>query len=380
MKIGFNGQRLAGQRLGVGRYIEYLLRYWSGMLEGDESVTLFLRQALDGEALASLALSEAIRPVVLPSRLSGIPWENLHLRPRAADLDVLFCPAYTAPLACPGRMVVATHSVNEAQGSAHTWWYRQTYGRLYRGAAQRADAVIVPCETTAGHVADMYGVAANRIAVIAQGADPCFQPMDDEAALRAVRQRYFGADRPYLLFVGKCSARRNTPMLLEAFAALKKSRDIPHGLLLFGPNVAGFPLAEMCAELGIADDVVQTDGRVASHAELVPIYNAAEVFVHPSEYEGWSMTTTEALACGTAVVASNRGGLGEVAAGHALMVDEPSAAAFAEAIGTVLEDEALRRDLQRRARERGQALTWHDTCQQTLDVLRCVAAHRIAAH
>jgi glycosyltransferase involved in cell wall biosynthesis len=162
-------------------------------------------------------------------------------------------------------------------------------------------------------------------------------------------------------------------MLLRAFARLKQEERIPHGLLLFGPNPNNLPLAALCAELGITDDVVQTDGKVDDHAELVPIYNAAEVFVHPSEYEGWSMTTVEAMACGTAVIAANRGGLGEAANGHALMLDAPSVDSLADALRRVLGDDALRQDLKRRAFARGSALRWQETTQQTLDVLREVA-------
>ncbi len=374
MRIAFNGHRLAGQRFGVGRYLEYLLRNWTQMLRAHEHVSLFIRQPLAGEALDDLRLSNSIRPIVLGPDMSGIPWENLVLRRAAARHDVLWCPAYTAPVYYSGRYVVATHSVNEIQDSAHSWRYRQTYGRLYRHSARRADAVIVPAETTAHDLVRLYGVPANRIVVVHQGADDAFRPMSDPAVLRGVRERFFGDDRPYLLFVGKCSTRRNIPMLLEAFAILRREMKIPHGLLLFGPNVAGFALSDLCERLGIADSVVQTDGRIAHHEELVPIYCAADVFVHPSEYEGWSMTTTEALACGTAVVASNRGGLGELAAGHALMVDDPSPRAFADAIGQILRSTTLRRELQEKARARGAALNWRDTSRQTLDVLRNVAA------
>ena len=374
MRIAFNGHRFVGQRLGVGRYIEYLLRHWSVMLRAEERVSLFLRQPFTGDALAALRLSEAIRPEVLRPDMPGIPWENLCLRWPAMRHDVLFCPAYTAPVFYTGRFVVATHSVNEIQDSAHSWRYRQTYGRLYRHAARHADAVIVPAKTTADDLIRLYGVATERIVVVPQGADDSFRPVNDQARLRAVRERYFGEDRPYILFVGKCSERRNIPMLLRAFSQLRRERKIPHGLLLFGPNVAGFPLAEICERLGIADSVVQTDGHIAHHQELVPVYAAADVFVHPSEYEGWSMTTTEALACGTAVVASNRGGLGELAAGHALLVDEPSAGAFADAIHQVLSNDSLRLDLKRRARARGAALSWENASRQTLDVLRDVAA------
>lgn len=369
MRIAFNGQRLASQRFGVGRYIEYLLRHWATMLGPEEEVSVFVRRPLEPD-LAELG--PRIRPVLLESNLSGLPWENLRLRQAASRHDVLFCPAYTAPIGYRGPLVVATHSANEIQAGAHSWLYSQTYARLHAHCARQADAVIVPAQSTLRAVSQAYDVPPAKIAVVHQGADDAFQPIDDEARLRAVRETYFGRHRPYILFVGKCSVRRNIPMLVEAFARLRRERNIPHGLLLFGPNHEDLPLAELCREQGVADDVVQTDGVVASHTELVPIYAAASVFVHPSENEGWSMTTVEALACGTAVVASNRGGLSEVASGHALMVD-PGVDALTEAIGRVLSDDSLRADLQRRGRERGRALRWQECAQQTLDVVRSVA-------
>jgi glycosyltransferase involved in cell wall biosynthesis len=159
-------------------------------------------------------------------------------------------------------------------------------------------------------------------------------------------------------------------MLVRAFAELRRTRMIPHGLLIFGPQADGPPLADLCRELGISDHVVQTDGKVDHHTELVPIYAGADVFVHPSEQEGWSITTVEAMACGTAVVAADRGGLGEVARGHALMIPDPSVDALVQAIGAVLEDDALKADLQRRARERGKELSWSAITRRTLDVVR----------
>lgn len=370
MRIAFNGQRLAGQRFGVGRYIEYMLRHWDRMLAADEELSLFVRRPLD----ADLALGARIRPVLLESNMSGIPWENLRLRWPASRLDVLFCPAYTAPVGYRGKLVVATHSVNEAQATAHSAMYRQTYSRIYRHCARIADAVIVPAESTRAEVIEHYGVDADRIVIVPQGADDAFQPIEDEAILRATRERFFGSNRPYVLFVGKGSTRRNVPMLVRAFAELRKSRNIPHGLVLFGPNTSDFPLAQLCQDLGIVDDVVQTDGKVDRHADLIPIYGAADVFVHPSEFEGWSMTTVEALACGTAVVAADRGGLGEVARGHALMIADPSVDALVDAIGRVLADDALRADLRVRARARGRALRWEVGTRDTLDVVRRVAA------
>jgi glycosyltransferase involved in cell wall biosynthesis len=369
MRIAFNGQRFAGQPFGVGRYLEYLLRYWNEQLADGEELSLFLRRPL-AERLAGAW--PRIRTVVLESRMPGLPWETLRLGPAAADHDVLFCPAYSAPLGYRGRLVVATHSVNETELNAHSWLYRQTYSRLYRHCARQADAVIVPGELTRRAVEEHYGVPAERLHIINQGADEAFHPMDDQPdLLAATRKRFFGSDRPYLLFVGKGSPRRNIPMLVEAFAKLRKEGRWPHGLLLFGPYMGDVPLEKLCSELGVEGDVVQTPGEVELHSDLAPIYAAADIFIHPSENEGWSMTTVEAMAAGTAVIASDRGGLGEVARGHAYMV-EPGVDSLLNAIRTVLEDDELRAELRRKARERGAALRWDKIAQQTLDVVRDV--------
>ena len=372
MRIAFNGQRLAGQPFGVGRYLEYLLRYWNKQLKDGEEMTVFVRRPPP----AWLAeLGPRIRTELLESKLSGIPWENLRLGPAARDYDVLFCPAYSAPIFIRGPLVVANHSVNETEPLAHSWLYRQTYARLFQYNARQADAVIVPGERTRKAVVEHYGVPNERLHIVPQGAVDAFRRMDEKKGLlTATRKRFFGTDRPYLLFVGKGSPRRNIPMLIEAFARIRKE-GWPHGLLLFGPYMGDVPLERLIADLGLEKDVVQTEGVVEHHTDLAPIYAAADIFIHPSENEGWSMTTVEALASGTAVIATDRGGLGEIARGHAYMV-EPNVDALVEAIRTILSDDKLRTDLRKKARKRGEALRWDKIALQTLDVIRDVGKGR----
>jgi len=368
MRIAFNGQRLAGQPFGVGRYLEYLLRYWDRQLQDGEEMTVFLRQPPPAWLKE---LGPRIRAVLLESNMSGIPWETLRLGSAAKDYDVLFCPAYSAPIFFRGPLVVANHSVNETEPLAHSWLYRQTYARLFRYNARQADAVIVPGERTRKAVAEHYGVPNERLHIVPQGADDAFRPMDEEKELlSATRKRFFGTDRPYLLFVGKGSPRRNIPMLIEAFARIRRE-GWPHGLLLFGPYMGDVPLERLIGALGLEKDVIQTEGVVEHHTDLAPIYAAADIFIHPSENEGWSMTTVEALASGTPVIATDRGGLGEIARGHAYMI-EPNVDALVDAIRTILSDDRLRADLRKKARKRGEALRWDKIALQTLDVIRDV--------
>ena len=111
MHIGVSAWRLHGQRLGIGRYIEYILKHWSTMLASDERVTLFTREPLDLEALG---LTRAFTTRILRPPMTNALWENLLLPRAARDADVLFGPSYTLPLLYRGRSVVAIHSVDEA--------------------------------------------------------------------------------------------------------------------------------------------------------------------------------------------------------------------------------------------------------------------------
>jgi glycosyltransferase involved in cell wall biosynthesis len=375
MRIGINVSRLSGQRLGVGRYLEYILKYWSHMLRPEEEVYAYLREPVPAETLAHLNLSQSIKLQQVRPKLPGILWENFPMAFRARKLDVFFGPSYSLPLLAkgPGKRVVATHSVNEAQAGAHQSWYNLTYGKWYQMSALSADAVIVPCESTADLTVKQYGVPGKRIVVVPQGADVSFRPLNDPELARRTRIDLLGRDLPYVLFVGKLSVRRNIPNLIAAFAKVKQTHQLPHQLLLLGPNHNNLDLAQICAAHGVSDAVVQSDGKFTRHEELIRIYNGADVFVHPSWFEGWSMTTMEALACGTATIASNRGGLGDVARGYAYMVEEPTVAALQDALEKVLLNEGLRRELKELARKRGSAITWEDTTGQTLDVIRSVA-------
>jgi glycosyltransferase involved in cell wall biosynthesis len=369
--IAVNARRLAGQRLGVGRYIEYLVRYWDQMLEGDEQVVLYSEEPVD---LHELELSNSISSAVLRPKLHGFVWENAVLPLTARKSDVLFAPSYMLPLGYRGKSVVAIHSMNEVWSGTHPWWYRYSYSAIYRASARRATRVIVPSRSTAEDIQEHYDVAAEKIDVIPQGADDIFRPIDDEDVLVETRRRWLGDDRPYVVFVGKLSQRRNIPLLIEAFASVKKRDGIPHALLLFGPNHQTLSIEQLAREHGVEDSVVQTDGRVDNHEDVVAVYSAADAYVSASSYEGFSLTMCEAMASGAPVVAVDRAAQREIVDGAGVLVDDATVEALADGIGRVLGSEKLRRDLRERGLTRARQFRLEETARQTLQVLREVAA------
>lgn len=61
MDIGIHVSRLSGQRLRVGPYLEYVLKYWSGMLPSDERVHACLREPVAPASIAHLGLGPSIQ-------------------------------------------------------------------------------------------------------------------------------------------------------------------------------------------------------------------------------------------------------------------------------------------------------------------------------
>ena len=82
MKIGMNASRLAGPRLGVGRYLEYMLKYWSVALDADDEVYAYVRQPVASESIAHLSLSPAIKFANVNPALTGLLWENASMASR----------------------------------------------------------------------------------------------------------------------------------------------------------------------------------------------------------------------------------------------------------------------------------------------------------
>jgi len=104
--------------------------------------------------------------------------------------------------------------------------------------------------------------------------------------------------------------------------------------------------------------------------DLPALYNAAEVFVFPSMFEGFGLPVIEAMACGTPVICSNVTALPEVAGEAAVLIDPRSAQGIAGALERVMSDERLRGELAEKGLARAGEFSWPRTAAQTLEIYR----------
>lgn len=363
-RLGVNVVRLTRKFTGVGRYIECLLREWSEMELPFDEVVLYAHSPLQPAAFPM----ERFRLEIAGPVLSDPLWEAWTLRRRAREVDVLFSPSYTLPVACPGTTAVTYFGPSGNARWTYEAWRAWAYDKLHRHSARRASRVFTAAECVRRQVVDRYRVSPERVEVIPLAASRDFQPIADMGELSRVRHAYLGGDVPFVLFVGKLSGRHEIPSLVEAFAEVRAQRGVPHRLLVVGPDVLGIDVPLLAERLGVGDVVRHVP--YMPYADLPAAYAAADAFVFPvTEAEGFGIPVVEAMACGTPVVSTERGSVPEFARGAALLVPSASVADLRDGLATVLSDAALREDLRRRGLERAAQYSWRRTAERTMDAL-----------
>ncbi len=366
LHLGVNCVRLTRPFTGVGRYMECVLDEWSRGPVPFDRITLYTHTPLRQESLCFPLDRYQVR--VIGRRLPDPLWERAALSRAADEIDVLFCPAYTAPLGYRGRCLVTNHGPTENRFGSYQWWRSQAYEILYRYSAHRAHTVCAVSRAVKRRLVDVYKVPSAKIHVTHLAASRAFRPIRDDAVLDDVTRRLLGTRRPFVLFVGKLARRHSIPNLLEAFAQLKQGTDHPHALMLVGPDYLHLDIPARAGKLGVADSVVHVP--YLEHRELPAVYSAAELFIFPaSEAEGFGIPVIEAMACGTPVVTVNRGSLREFAPGAAHLTESSDVSELRNALEVTLADPDLRKTLADRGLERSRELTWKVTADRTMELL-----------
>src|SRR5580765_6501533 len=213
---------------------------------------------------------------------------------------------------------------------------------LVRWTAGRADHILTVSEFSAADISRRFDVPREKITVAYQAAAPDFQPRDREHCQEHIAKTY-GIRPPFLLYVGRIQARKNLPRLVEAYAHLRK-QGINTTLVMVGKkDWQSDQVLIKIKDLGLEYQVV-FPGFVP-FADLPLFYNAADVFVFPSIFEGFGLPVVESMASGIPTITSYGSSLEEVAGNGALLIDPLDTGSIADAMGKVLTDPQLHQQL-----------------------------------
>jgi len=316
-----------------------------------------------------------VREVRLPFRVVEWAWNHLGwptLEALMGEVDLYHVAGIHAPPTRRARVCVTIRGiVAEVIPDMLPAVRVATLRRVLRAAMRRADYYLTVSAATKEDMVRHLGIDPQRIYVLPHGVDPMFHPCPDRSALAARLKARFGIAHPYLLYVGWIGHHKNVMGLLRAYRQLQTRGLGEYHLWLVGaPDTAWNDAHAFVLRYGFADRIHFPGWIDCESEDLVDLYAGASCCVFPSFYEGWCSPPVEAMACGAAVVVSNRSSLPETVGDAAVLVNPDDDGSIADGIGTVLANEALRQELVRRGLARARELHWRGSAERLVSIYR----------
>jgi glycosyltransferase involved in cell wall biosynthesis len=189
----------------------------------------------------------------------------------------------------------------------------------------RADAVVALSKREAEFQQRNYHLAGAVHTVIPNGIDP--------ANYLYARNNAAGKGRPWqLLYVGQLNALKNVDVLVRALPQVKQPVELE---LVYHNSTLEIPLRKLAVELGLNERIRFLGPK--NPRELAALYQRADAFVLPSAGEALPSVITEAMLCGTPVIATDVGGVREQLSGYGVCVPPGRPNELAAAISHVLD-------------------------------------------
>ena len=348
------------QRTGVGEYAHQMATALARQAGTPDQIVLFSsswKDRLSSDVVAGAEIVDARIPV----SLLNFGWHRLEqptVEALGGSADVTWS---MHPLLMPASRAAQVVTVHDLffldHPEATVREIRRDYAELAAAHAQRADAVIAISEYTSAQAVARLGVPGDRISVCPPGA-PSLTPRQEPATLGPI------------LHVGTVEPRKNTAALVEAYSELAKGREsVPP--LVFAGRADG---AASSASPG-----VRYLGYVSDETKHT-LYRDASMLVVPSLDEGFGIPALEAMSIGLPVVAAARGALPEVLGDAGLLIDASDPHQFvrglSEAMGRLLDDVHLRRELRNRGIARAQTFSWDSSAARAREALVRAVARR----
>ncbi len=366
--IGLNAHLLSLQQTyrsaGISWYIYNLLTH---LAQGETGFqyTAFLSDP-QFQAHNGLSVQRSQWPTYKP--IVRILWEQavLPLALKKAKIDLLHALAFAAPLAAPVPFITTIYDLSFIRYPEafrpHNRWYLRTFTKH---SARRAKAIIAISESTRQDVIQAFGVSPEKVHTVYCGVDSDFKPLPP-TAIAAFKAKK-GLPEKFILRLGTIEPRKNVEGLIKAYALWRKQdKNAPKLFIAGGKGWYYQRVFQLVEELGLNEHIV-FPGYLPQ--EDLPLwYNASDLFVYPSHFEGFGLPVLEAMACGTPVITSNVSSLPEVAGEAGILVSPTDTKALSQAMQTIFHNAELTRQMQEKGLAQAAKFNWRKTAAQTAQI------------
>lgn len=213
------------------------------------------------------------------------------------------------------------------------------YFALERLLVNQFDRVLCCNSKSAKQYQQRYPQLEDRVSYLPNAVDgDNFYPLSSEErqTRRVALARELDLDEQtrFILFAGRLHPQKQPLLLIRSIAALKNPQA---HLLVVGQGELETKVRAEIEQLGLSDRITLLGAMEQS--KLAGLYQISNIFVLTSAYEGLSLSSLEALACGTPVVTTRAGETPNfLTADSGIVCEEQEPNAIAEALGRVLDN------------------------------------------
>jgi len=364
MKIGIIADSIDEPKTGLGTYTHNLIKNLSRFRKHEYIIIHYKR----GGIANSVPCDDSIVPI--PKIPFGKEIRKMCILPfkiRELNLDVIHETYHFGPFLFPTDKISILTVFDLSPlifPETHRYSTVLMHKLLFPLIIRNSDKILTISESTKQDLMKYLNISEKKIIVTYLSADEKFKPLNNKA-INDIKQKY-KLNFPFILYVGTLEPRKNIPVLLRAFYKLKK-KNLQYKLIIAGKKGWKYKeIFEITNKLNLQKDVIFT-GYV-SDEDLPKLYNAADLFVYPSLYEGFGLPPLEAMACGTPVITSNTSSLPEVVGDAGIMTNPYNVDGLANAMHEVLTNDGLSEDMIKKGLKRAKMFSWEKTAKETLKV------------
>ncbi len=286
------------------------------------------------------------------------------------NLDAVWFTKYIVPFGVKAKTITTVHDMAYFMPALNAYTLKDTiYMRIaIRNSCSRADKIVAVSENTKQDIINILPVNEEKICVIHEAADTRFRVFENREEVESFRKR-MSLPRRFVLFTGGISPRKNLIRLFEAFKDVSRATDCK--LVLTGNK--GWRNKDILSFLQGREDIVRI-GFVQDE-DMPALYNAAEVFVYPSLYEGFGLPIIEAACCGTPVVCARGSSLTEVGGDGVLFVDPKDTKDIARKIILLLNNREESQALIKKGFANAERFSWDKSAAQLSELATQLLPH-----
>jgi glycosyltransferase involved in cell wall biosynthesis len=335
-----------------------------------ENLKKITNRNIDFITLASSFADSGSAIKVFPQNIKKIAGHAAFLRqiPRSYKVYHVLSPNIGILLPRLQPSVVTVHDVLVLKNKIKKDILAKSYGlelplvlgmQLNMQFVKKADRVLCMSNYTKNDLISTLGIENKRITVTYPGIDTqLYHPRDRWESRKSLN---LPSNKRIILHVGTDEPRKNSATLIEAFHLVRKK--IPEVILV---KIGGMREAtrKLILSRGLADSVIHLK-KVPS---VAPYYNAADVFVFPSYYEGFGYPAAEAMASGCPVIAADSSSLSEVVGEGGVLFPTFDVIVFQDLMMQVLTDAGKAADTARKGLEQAKKFDWKKCAETTLAV------------